>query len=237
MTPDFLKDALLAAKGLLGYKLVHTTADGITAGIIVETEAYLAEDPASHTYRGETARNKVMFGPAGHAYIYFTYGMHYCFNVVTGEKGYGQGVLIRALEPIKGLDLMAKRRFGSAQNQHLDAVQGGKEEQANRTSDTVSERQTLADAVMRQKPAGVPSSAGQQGQAMLNLCNGPAKLVQAMGITKADYGTYLFDGGKLHLEPGIQPKKISQSGRIGIRLAVEELYRFYITNNNYVSRP
>src|SRR5437868_4358703 len=94
-----LDDALKAAKDLLGCALVHETDQGPTKGIIVETEAYMADDPASHTYRGQTTRNQIMFGPAGHAYIYFTYGMHYCFNIVTGSKGQGQGVLIRALEP------------------------------------------------------------------------------------------------------------------------------------------
>ncbi len=99
------------AKKLLGKILVRICNGKILAGKIVETEAYLdMNDLASHSAIGLTERNKVMFGEAGLAYVYFTYGMHYCFNVVTGEEGKGSAVLIRALEPIEGLELMKKFR-------------------------------------------------------------------------------------------------------------------------------
>jgi len=99
------------AQKLLGKLLVRNYNGKILAGKIVETEAYLDEnDLASHSAVGLTERNKVMFGEAGLAYVYFTYGMHYCFNVVTGEKGKGSAVLIRALEPIDGIELMKKFR-------------------------------------------------------------------------------------------------------------------------------
>ncbi len=99
------------AKNLLGKILVRVFKGQILAGKIVETEAYLDDnDLASHSAIGMTERNKVMFGEPGLAYVYFTYGMHYCFNVVTGEKGKGSAVLIRALEPIEGIELMKKFR-------------------------------------------------------------------------------------------------------------------------------
>lgn len=105
-----LSSALSGAQALLGCKLIHDGPEGRTSGYIVETEAYTMEDPASHTFHGQTLRNAAMFGPAGTVYVYFTYGMHYCMNIVCGPVGEGQGVLIRALEPLEGVDLMFKRR-------------------------------------------------------------------------------------------------------------------------------
>src|SRR6478735_247431 len=101
------------ARDLIGYRLYACEADGsLTGGVIIETEAYTADDAASHSYRGETPRNRVMFGPAGHIYVYFTYGMHWCMNIVTGKKGEGEAVLIRALRPDQGLERITKRRHG-----------------------------------------------------------------------------------------------------------------------------
>lgn len=177
-----LSGSIPAAKALLGWKLVHETDEGRMAGYIVETEAYDQVDPASHTYTGMTSRNAAMFERAGTLYVYFTYGLHYCLNIVTGTKGEGQGVLIRALEPLEGLERMRELRNTSSN---------------------------------------------------LLLTNGPAKLVQALGVTIADNATSL--GEKIYLEAGFHPQEIIQTPRIGITQAKDELRRFYVAGNPYVS--
>jgi DNA-3-methyladenine glycosylase len=99
------------AKDLLGKYLVRRIQEKLLVGKIVEVEAYLGEkDPASHAYRGKTKRNEVMFKEGGHLYVYFTYGMHFCCNVVTEEPGKGRAVLLRAVEPIEGVEEMRKKR-------------------------------------------------------------------------------------------------------------------------------
>ncbi|HVV26218.1 MAG TPA: DNA-3-methyladenine glycosylase [Candidatus Saccharimonadales bacterium] len=100
------------APRLLGCRLVRVIDGQAVSGRIVETEAYNQADAASHSYRGETERTRVMFGPPGFLYVYFTYGMHYCCNVVTGPTGYGSAVLIRALEPLGGEPIMRENRPG-----------------------------------------------------------------------------------------------------------------------------
>lgn len=181
----YQQDAVLLAQALIGYKLVHSTPEGITAGIIVETEAYRQDDEASHSFRGMTKRNAVMFGPAGHAYIYFTYGMHYCMNVVAGEEGYAEAVLIRALEPTQGITLMQQRR-------RIDDIH--------------------------------------------NLCSGPAKLVQALGLQKEQNGMSV-SSGTLHIaSTGSARLPIASTPRIGIKQAAEKPWRFIAVGSEYITK-
>lgn len=103
--------AVDVAKQLVGWELYVKESDSsLTGGVIIETEAYTEGDAASHSYNGKTARNEVMFGESGRIYIYFTYGMHWCMNIVTGPKNRGEAVLIRAIQPTTGLEKMRKRR-------------------------------------------------------------------------------------------------------------------------------
>lgn len=177
------ENATETARQLLGCELIHVTPDGPAGGIIVETEAYSADDAASHTFSGQTARNAAMFKAGGHIYVYFTYGMHYCFNIVTGKKGDGQGVLIRALEPTAGIELMQQRR-------------------------------------------------GKDG--LHELTNGPAKLVQALGITLEQRGLTLEEAN-VTLKRSYVPKQIGVSPRRGIKKAVDAPLRFFIPDNPFVS--
>lgn len=108
--PFFDRDPRTVARDLLGHLLVRRSADGVTSGRIVETEAYLhSADPASHSHRGRTNRNQSMFGPPGRAYVYAIHA-RWCVNVVTEPVGVGSAVLIRALEPVDGIDVMIARR-------------------------------------------------------------------------------------------------------------------------------
>jgi DNA-3-methyladenine glycosylase len=104
------RDTRSLAQQLLGCELVHDSLDGVTSGIIVETEAYLQDDPACHAFNRRTPRTEPMYGLPGTIYIYLIYGMYDCFNVVSNEPGIGEAVLIRALQPTRGIDIMEMRR-------------------------------------------------------------------------------------------------------------------------------
>ncbi|MGD8996703.1 MAG: DNA-3-methyladenine glycosylase [Anaerolineae bacterium] len=122
----FARDTLIVARDLLGQRLVRTLVSGEegraggkrVAGRIVELEAYIGEeDEASHASPGRTRRNAPMYGPPGHAYVYLIYGMYHCFNVVTEREGFPAAILIRALEPLEGLEVMWERRGGRSDEQ------------------------------------------------------------------------------------------------------------------------
>ncbi len=119
----YTRNTLIVAKDLLGKILVKKQSGKILAGKIVEVEAYDGKmDQAAHTFIGKTQRNKIMFESGGYFYVYFTYGVHYCCNVVTGLQGEGTAVLIRALEPLEGVDIMIKNRYGRNLNNDKEFI-------------------------------------------------------------------------------------------------------------------
>ena len=164
---------------------MKSTTKGTSSGRIVETEAYTgASDPASHAFRGPTDRNRVMFGPPGHLYVYRSYGMHVCCNVVTESNGVAGAFLIRALEPLTGIEAMAVRRG--------------------------------------MRP-------------LRELCNGPGKLCQAMGIEMSDYGTDLESTVIWLEDDGYVVELVEASARVGISAATDRPLRFFLPENPFVS--
>ncbi|MGE4338537.1 MAG: DNA-3-methyladenine glycosylase [Pigmentiphaga sp.] len=164
LTPDFFAgNAWDVAPRVLGAILL---IDGV-GGRIVETEAYDRTDPASHSHGGPTARNRAMFGPPGHAYVYLSYGIHWCLNLVCREEGHGAGVLIRAIEPLHGLDIMTVRR-GLSDRRRLCAGPG-------------CVGQALAIGPwLNGKPLDLPPFALQAPEAPVEVVSGPR-----IGIRKA----------------------------------------------------
>ena len=189
----FEQDTVEVARGLIGARLHVLPGAGELVGRIVETEAYLGEDdPASHAARGPTPRSAIMFGPPGVAYIYFIYGVHHCLNFVTRPEGKAGAVLIRALEPVRGQQIMAEGRG-------------------------------LDTARFRDR----------------DLCSGPGKLCQALGIDQGWNGAAL-DGSSPHrlwVSPCREiPAEVVASPRIGIRKAVDWPFRFCEAGSGFLSR-
>jgi DNA-3-methyladenine glycosylase len=178
------RDPRRVAVDLLGCILVHETSDGVASGVIVETEAYLCtDDPACHAYRYPEMRKRTIFGPPGLAYVYLSYGVHSLLNVNCEEEGKGSAVLIRALSPLEGHELMAERR--------------GK----------------------------------------LDLCTGPGKLTQALGVELHQDGHDLTRD-PLTIRCGDPPEsEIVSTTRIGISRGTELPWRYLVSDNANVSVP
>lgn len=172
------------ASDLIGCTIRH----GETAGRVVETESYHESEPACHAHVGVTARSRTLFGPPGHAYVYFSYGVHALLNAVAEPPGVGAAVLIRALEPVDGIELMRERR------------------RLERTED---------------------------------LCSGPGKLTQALGIGLALNESSLFQGPiEVVARPAAAPApRVVRGERVGITKAVELPWRFCDADSPHVSRP
>ena len=214
MFPDFLENPSdVAAPLLLGCTLTRTlTLNGEKHKLvarIVETEAYDQDDPASHAFGGPSERNAAMFGPAAHLYVYVSYGMHHCCNVVCGPEGFGSGCLVRAVEPLEGTAAMRElREAGRAGNAHTGRA--GKE-QAERA---------------RKHPLK-----------LRDLTNGPGKVCAALGIDKELYGHDLkVEPLVLDFAPLLPGETIGRSPRVGISKNIDAPKRFFIEGNEFVSR-
>ena len=214
MFPDFLENPSdVAAPLLLGCTLTRIiTLNGEKHKLvarIVETEAYDQDDPASHAFGGLSERNAAMFGPAGHLYVYVSYGMHHCCNVVCGPEGFGSGCLVRAVEPLEGTAAMRElREAGRAGKVHTGHA--GKE-QAERA---------------RKHPLK-----------LRDLTNGPGKVCAALGIDKELYGHDLtVEPLVLDFAPLLPGETIGRSPRVGISKNIDAPKRFFIEGNAFVSR-
>ena len=214
MFPDFLENPSdVAAPLLLGCTLTRTlTLNGEKHKLvarIVETEAYDQDDPASHAFGGPSERNAAMFGPAGHLYVYVSYGMHHCCNVVCDPEGFGSGCLVRAVEPLEGVEVMRElREAGRAGKAHTGHA--GKE-QAERA---------------RKHPLK-----------LRDLTNGPGKVCAALGIDKELYGHDLkVEPLVLDFAPLLPGETIGRSPRVGISKNIDAPKRFFIEGNEFVSR-
>ena len=189
LAPEFYeRPVLVVARELIGCTVVH----GDAAGVIVETEAYHESEPACHAFAGLTPRTRTLFGAPGRAYVYRSYGIHALLNAVCEPQGVGAAVLIRALEPLLGLEGMRARR-------------------------------------------GAAAAARGDGE----LCSGPGKLTQALGVSLAENGCDLARG-PVRIEPraeGWREPVIAEGTRIGITRAVELRWRFCAAGNRHVSRP
>ena len=184
----FVRPTEQVAAELLGMMVVSTVGGEVTEGRIVETEAYLGyDDPASHGYRHRrNARNLALFGPPGSWYVYLSYGMHWCANLVCQRRGLASAVLLRALEPIEGLEVMRRRR---------------------------------------------------RGVETKDLCSGPGKLCQALGIDRSLDGTRMARSSVIVRPPmAWEQPQVTVTPRIGITKAANWPLRFHVAGSPWISR-
>jgi DNA-3-methyladenine glycosylase len=195
----YARPVLEVARDLIGCVVEHRPAGGdgpLTSGVIVETEAYHDSEPACHAFVGLTPRTRILFGPPGRAYVYRSYGIHALLNAVCEPEGVGAAVLIRALQPLAGIEAMRARRA----------------------------------------PGGLGIGTPMRDE---ELCSGPGKLTQALGIELSENGVDLARGPVriLPREATWLDPKILAGERIGITKAVELPWRFCVADNRNVSRP
>lgn len=227
----YLQDTLAAARRLLNCLLVHDSPDGLTIGRISETEAYTRDDPACHAFTRRTLRNAAMFGPPGHAYMHLNYGLHWCFNAVTAPEEVAEAVLIRAVEPLVGMELMCIRRG-------LSILEDSTVE--NLTGEGLAEGP--AKSLLGDSLAGSANPAKLHLKRCHFLCGGPGKLSVAFGMTAAFNHFDLTTGRGLWLAPPAedmgyaQAEDIMATPRIGITKAADYPWRFTLRNDPYVSR-
>ena len=227
MFPDFLENPSdVAAPLLLGCTLTRTiTLNGEKHKLvarIVETEAYDQDDPASHAFGGPSDRNAAMFGPAGHLYVYVSYGMHHCCNVVCEPEGFGSGCLVRAVEPLEGVEVMRELREAGHAYKGLQTASAGigcDEAQAGRAGKEQAERARKHPLKLR------------------DLTNGPGKVCAALGVDKGLYGHDLtVEPLVLDFAPLLPGETIGRSPRVGISKNIDAPKRFFIEGNVFVSR-
>lgn len=237
------------APALVGMVLVRVLESGERlSGRIVETEAYLGvKDRAAHSYGGRrTARNEAMYARAGTAYVYFTYGMHFCVNVVCGREDEPVAVLLRALEPLEGLEAMARNRAAArrASTSKLRGRVGGESraEVTERAETPVhSLGAELGQAARAVSVSGRPAAALDRVYTPADLCSGPGKLCSALQIGRELNASDLCEGEYLWLEAGepVAAARLGSSARIGIDSAgawAKRKLRWFEKQNPCVSR-
>jgi DNA-3-methyladenine glycosylase len=235
----FARPSVAVAPDLLGCVLEHETAEGLVAVELTEVEAYAGQaDPASHAYRGRTARNAVMFGPPGHAYVYFTYGMYFCVNLVCQGDGTASAVLLRAGRVIEGEELARARRTRPRRRAGGGRQYGASEDSASRDG---ASRDGASQGSASQDGAGLPA----RDLAARDLARGPGLLCQALDIDRSLDGADVCAAGsplrvrRRQTGAGTNDrsaeKEILSGPRVGVSAAAEVPWRFWFEGEPSVS--